>query len=53
MRLLLLNRPALEASHRFHNLLRNEASLAITSISYADVRGKILAIRREDQSVWE
>ncbi|XP_046658109.1 alpha-aminoadipic semialdehyde synthase, mitochondrial-like [Daphnia pulicaria] len=53
MLLLLLNRPALEASHRFHNLLRNGASLAITSRSYADVRGKILAIRREDQSVWE
>lgn len=75
MLVLLLNRSSLEASHRFHNLLRNGGSRAIASRSYADVRGKvftieynashlqpnedalgilqILAIRREDQSVWE
>ncbi|KAI9552494.1 hypothetical protein GHT06_022860 [Daphnia sinensis] len=53
MLVLLLNRSPLEASHRFHNLLRNGGSRAIASRSYADVKGKILAIRREDQSVWE
>nr|SVE94073.1 EOG090X0141 [Simocephalus serrulatus] len=57
MLVLLLNRPFHSlASHRFHSLLRNGAPIAIStacSRSYADVKGKVLAIRREDQSVWE